>query len=288
MYHVTTIFLLTLVGLQALAKIQIPFQKINLKPFHEMETSVQTPLAVAPNRFEFEVSKDCRDFSNTMTGLQDKGLQIQISDYDEIRFRALALSMRPNYEVQLTAEKLLNFEPAFESATILKQQLTFNFSKQSLSPEAIREKAKEYIELIDLEEQNYFILQFKSRDLFCDYYYGKLQITVLADLELQINSVLYNQTEQKLKNVLDSLNEGLKLSANKKTQAAHLGIRARSQFQKSWKESLKTIFSELVSKEDLVPNSFWSEKQSDFYILNFSKLHNISEHKIILKGKFNE
>jgi hypothetical protein len=271
---------------QALAKIQIPFQKISLKPSYEIETLVQTPLAVAATKFAYEVSKDCQDFLQTMQQLQDKSVQIQIADYDDIRFRALPLSMKANYEILLEADKSFNLEPAFDLALIEKYHLSFNFSKAAVSLKSVQEKAHQYISSKD--DENQISLHFKSRDLFCDYYYGKLQIVAKADLLLQTNSLLQSQTEEKLQKLLNHLNDGFMATSNPKIQAAYLGSMLLNDFKSNWKEKLQLIFSDLIDKNNLIPSPFWAEKKSDFYSLNFSKLHNISQQNIYLKGKFNE
>lgn len=280
------IFFLTFAGVQAIAKIQIPFQKISLKPSYEIETLVQTPLAVAPTKFAYEVSKDCQDFLQTMQHLQDKSVSIQTADYDDMRFRALPLSMKANYEILLRADKSLNVDPAFELALIEKYNLSFNFTKDAVSPKAVQEKVHKFISTEDNENQ--ISLYFKSRDLFCDYYYGKLQIVANADLQLQTNSLLQSQTEEKLQNLLNHLNDSFVLTSHSKIQAVYLGSMLLNNFKSNWKEKLQLIFSELIDKNDLTPKPFWAEKQSDFYSLKLSKLHNISQQNIYLKGKFNE
>ena len=288
MNQLLTIILLTLAGVQALGKVQIPFQKISLMSVYEIETKVQTPMAVAPSRFSAEVAKDCREFSSTMLLLQNKSVQIQKSDYDEMRLRALALSMKPSYEIQILAAKFLNLEPAFETAKITKYSLMYDFADESLSFQTVRENVNSYVVAHNSEQQDYLLLQFKSRDLFCDYYFGNLKIYLKSEMQLETNSLLQYETEQKLQKVLNHLNDSFKLSAHHKIQAAYLGASVGSDFKNNWKESLKVIFTDLVSKEDLLPLTFWSQKQSDFYSLNFGKLHNISEQKILLKGNFNE
>lgn len=286
MKNVLTTFLVTFVALQAFAKIQIPFTKINLKPSYETETLVQTPLAIAPARFAGEVLKDCQEFSITMRNLQDQSVQMNSSDYDDIRLRALPLSMKPSYEIQLVAEKSLNLEPAFEASQIVKYRLDYIFSADALSLKSVQERTQENIVLTDFE--NKISLQFRSRDLFCDYYFGKLQIVAIAEIQLQTNSNLQSQTEKKLQQVLNQVNESFKVSDNSKVQAAQFGILTYATYKLKWKEILKIIFAELVDEKDLAPKPFWSKKEADYYSLNFSKLHNISEKKIFLKGKFNE
>jgi hypothetical protein len=288
MKNIFTIFITTLAGLQALAKIQIPFAKINLKPSYEIEALVQTPLAVAPVRFASEVLKDCREFALTIRNLKDKSVQIQNSEYDEMRLRALPLSMKPNYQIQLISEKKLNLEPAFEIAKIEDYKLAFSFSGDALSFQSVRDTIHNYIVKQDSTQQDYLVLQFKSRDLFCDYYFGNLKITITSDLQLQTNSLLQTETEKKLLKVLNTLNDAYILSTNQKVQAAYLGASVQSDFKENWQESLKVIFLDLVRKEDLLPLPFWSEKQSDFYSLKLSNLHNILKQNFILKGKFNE
>ena len=283
-----TIILLTLAGVQALGKIQIPFQKISVIPKHELEAVLQTPVAVPAAKFSYELDKDCRNFSKTMIELRHQSVALQISDYNDIRFRALALSMKPYYEIQLLAEKSLNLNPTFTSAKITNYEMQFNFSEEAISIATVQNTANDYISLQNFELDNYFILHFKSRDLFCDYYFGHLKISLNADLQLQTSQSLQQETEEKLNKILNDLNDGLKISRNKKIQAAYFGLSTYENSPKNWKEILNTSFAELINKEDFLPKPFWAEEHSDFYVLNFSRLHNISEQKIFLNGKFNE
>ena len=288
MYYSITLVLLAFFTVSAQAKIQIPFQQINLMPVYELATEVQPPLAVSASRFILEVHKDCREFSNSMNLFRDQSVQISMSDYNDIRFRALPLSMKANYEIKLLTEKSLNLQPTFESAKITKYHLDLKFSEKAASIYEVQNNAKQYVEVLDSELQNYLVLQFKSRDLFCDYYFGNLNISLEAEIQLQTSQSVQTETEEKLKHILNNLNDSLQISANKKVQAAYIGVSTYEAAPLNWKQNVQTIFNELVNKEDLVPYPFWSEKQSNFYDLKFSRLHNISKQKIFLKGKFND